>query len=378
MAGIINKELFKKPLTQRERFRRIMQFQSVDRITHVEFGYWAETQAVWEQQGLPEGIDNLDRYFGFDYFGTFDSVGMCPVNRLNWFWPELEEKLLEEDDRHKIITDRYGVKCVVKKDGTSSIPHMLEYPLKNRDDWMRIKEERLDPYNPGRFPDNWDELLLSYQDRDYPVGIYIGSLLGFLRDLMGFENAAIAFYDMPDLMDEMIEYMCDFNIKMIEMLIKDISFDYANGWEDIAFNNGPMISPAMFREFLFPRYKRIADVLKKHGVNVIYTDCDGNINPIVDQWIEAGYACQFPLEIASGTDPAALRQRFGDKVLLIGGVDKRKLIEGKDGIDREMDRLAPVVEQGGYIPHLDHLCPPDITLENYLYYLEKKKIILGF
>ncbi len=43
----------------------------------------------------------------------------------------------------------------------------------------------------------------------------MGSLLGFIRDLMGFENTSIAFYDMPDLMDEMIEYMCEFNICMI-------------------------------------------------------------------------------------------------------------------------------------------------------------------
>ncbi len=111
---------------------------------------------------------------------------------------------------------------------------------------------------------------------------------------------------------------------------------------------------------------------------MIFTDCDGDITPIVDIWIEAGFTCQFPIEVAAGTDPLALRARFGERVLLIGGVNKRALIAGKDAIDREMERLAPLVAQGGFIPHVDHRCPPDVTFENYHYYLDAKKRILGF
>jgi uroporphyrinogen-III decarboxylase len=195
---------------------------------------------------------------------------------------------------------------------------------------------------------------------------------------MGFEQIAIAFYEMPDLLREMIDYMCDFNLAILEKLVCDIDFDYANGWEDIAFRNGPIIGPAMFREFLLPGYRRIASFLRRHGINVIFTDCDGDINPIVDLWVEAGFTCQFPLEVAAGTDPVALRERFGDRVLLIGGVNKRALIAGRDAIDREMERLAPLVAHGGFIPHVDHRCPPDVTFENYLHYLEAKKKILGF
>jgi uroporphyrinogen decarboxylase len=172
--------------------------------------------------------------------------------------------------------------------------------------------------------------------------------------------------------------MVDFNIAVMEPLLRDIDFDYANGWEDIAFRNGPLIGPAMFRRFLLPGYMRIASLLRGHGVNVIFTDCDGDINAIVDLWIEAGFTCQFPLEVGAGTDPIALRERFGERVLLIGGVNKRALIAGREAIDREMERLAPLVAEGGVIPHVDHRCPPDVTFENYLYYLEAKKRILGF
>ena len=176
----------------------------------------------------------------------------------------------------------------------------------------------------------------------------------------------------------MIEYMCRFNLRIIEKLASVISFDYANGWEDIAFKNGPLLSPAMFRRFLLPRYKRLAETLRRFGVDVIFTDCDGDINLLVEPWLEAGFNCMFPLEVACGTDPVALRARYGKQLLLIGGANKRKLIEGKRAIDEEMDRLAPLVEEGGFIPHVDHRCPPDVTLENYQYYLARKRMILGF
>ena len=375
MLNIIRKDLYRKSLTTRDRFRRVMQFKGVDRIPNFEFGYWDELYNIWHKQGLPEYVNNefsANEYFGFDRFE------LCPINKgINWLMPPFENRVLEETDKYKVVVDEDGVKSIIYKDGTSTIPKFLEFPLKNRKDWTRLKK-RLDPYDRRRIPDNWFDLIADYTARDYPLGVCIGSLLGFIRDLMGFENTAIAFYDMPDLMDEMIEHMCEFNICIIEKVLSFVDVDYANGWEDIAFKNGPIISPIMFKKFLFPRYKRIAEVLNKHGVRIIFTDCDGNIMPIVDQWIEAGYICQFPIEIAAGTDPVILRKKYGEQVLLIGGVNKHALIKGKKTIDTELKKLEPLINQGGFIPHLDHRCSPDITFENYLYYLEQKKKFLGF
>ena len=375
MLNNIKKDYLRCSITPRDRFNRLMKFQSVDRIPHFEFGYWSEVYSTWHSQGLPKKINNesaANEYFNFDH------IEVCPVNgATNWFMPPFEHKVLEENDRHKIIIDDIGVKCMVNKDGSSTIPKLLEFPLRNSKDWKLLKK-RLDPNDPRRFPTNWKELLNGYSSRDYPLGVNIGSLLGFIRDLMGFENIAIAFYDMPDLIEEIIEYMCEFNICILEKILPDVDVDYASGWEDVAFRNGPRVSPAMFKKFLFPRYKRIAEVLHKYGVYTIFTDCDGNIMPIVDQWIEAGFICQFPIEVAGGTDPVLLRKKYGRNVLLIGGVNKHSLLYGKKTIDNELKRLEPIINQGGYIPHVDHRCPPDVTLENYQYYLSQKKKILGF
>ncbi|MEZ0537594.1 uroporphyrinogen decarboxylase family protein [Caldicellulosiruptoraceae bacterium PP1] len=368
--SIISKRL--SNLSLRERFSRTMHFQYVDKIPNFEFGYWDETLPTWHKQGLPTYVDNEAK--AYEYFGI-ENYYSVPINfELD---PSFEYTVLSENNNHLIIIDNEGVKCEIRKDGKSTIPHYLEYPIKNKADWESFKE-RLIPDIQKRYPPNWPELVNEYNNRDYPLGIYCGSIVGKIRDWMGFENFALALYDMPDLIDEMVEYLTEFTITLMEKALMDIEFDFAGGWEDIAFNNGPIISPTMFKEILLPRYKRIAKVLNKHGVDIIWTDCDGDIKPIVEMWLEAGYKCMFPVEVHAGTDPVLLRKMYGDRILFMGGVNKMKLKGTKQEILEELKRLEPIINEGGFIPHIDHRCPPDVPLENYIYYLENKKALLGF
>ena len=132
------------------------------------------------------------------------------------------------------------------------------------------------------------------------------------------------------------------------------------------------------RKWLTPRYKKITDLLRAStAASSRIVDCDGNINCVVERWLEGGVNIMFPLEIRGGTDPYWMREKFGHDVLLMGGVDKTQLIAGKEAIDKEIERITPLVEQGGYIPHVDHRCPPDVTYENYLYYLKRKREAFG-
>ena len=72
------------------------------------------------------------------------------------------------------------------------------------------------------------------------------------------------------------------------------------------------------------------------------------------------------------------RGRSSDRknLVMMKGIDKRALIEGKDAIDRELESKLPYLcREGGYIPGCDHLVPPDVSLENYLYFLDRMKEI---
>ena len=358
--------------THRERYLRTMHFQTVDRVPNHEFGYWSETLARWHGEGLPSEVDTNEKA---DVFFGFDPVRHVPIDL--GMKPGWEHLVLEDTDRYQIIRGGDGVKAMIYKDGTSTIPHYIEFPLKNRADWENEIKPRLDVNDPSRYARDWEEVRKSFENPTDPVAIGIGSLLGWIRNWMGFEGLAIACMDDPELVEEIVEHLAVFICTLLEHSLKYVKVDLGWGWEDICFNHGPIISPTMFRNWMTPRYKRITDILKKNGANIALTDCDGNINGLVDCWLDGGINCMFPLEVNSGTDPVALRVKYGQQILLAGGVDKIQLAKGKGEIERELERIRKTVESGGYIPHVDHRVPPDVSYENYLYYLKVKKHLFG-
>ncbi len=353
-------------MTWRERFLACFRFQSVDHVPDHEFGYWNETFPAWHEQGLPQWVS--DNGLGDRYF-RFEPTGGVPVNvgLSRGFTAEV----IEETPTYRIIRDGEGVLLKQFTDGTSSIPHYLEFPLKTRRDWEAEFLPRLQLDRP--YPANWDELKQRWAQRDYPLGIGCGSLYGWLRNWMGLEGISIAIASEPEWVDEMMAHLCELTCQTIERAAAEVDLDFATFWEDMSANHGPLISPRMFRAFMTPKLKRITDLLRARGVEVFIVDSDGNINELVEPWLEGGVNCMFPLEINGDSDPVKLRAKYGRQVLLKGGVDKGALRRGKDAIDAELARLAPVVAGGGYIPHVDHRVPPDVTYENYLYYLQRKR-----
>ncbi|MBI2939306.1 MAG: hypothetical protein HYY04_02620 [Chloroflexi bacterium] len=358
-------------MNDRERWNRILHFESVDHVPDQEFGYWKDTLHVWHRQGLPKAITTnglADQYFGF---ARRENAGVSLGLR-----PAFQPRILGWQGDEKLIRDKTGTTCLVRKDGKSTIPQYLDYPVKDRASWERFKE-RLNPHTPDRYPDDWEERKARWKDRDYPLGISAGSLFGWIRNWMGFETVSVMLYDDRQLIEDIMDHLVYLVTTTISRAVKEVDFDFASMWEDMAFRSGSMISPRLFKELMVPRYKQITGFLKQHGIDVVYIDCDGNINQLVGHWLEGGVNCMFPLEIRGGSDPCPIREKYGKQVLLMGGVDKTQLIDGKAATRAEINRLEKLVADGGFIPHVDHRVPPDVTLENYRYYLKVKREAFG-
>ncbi|MCC7494524.1 MAG: hypothetical protein IT204_19355 [Fimbriimonadaceae bacterium] len=357
-------------MTPRERFLACYRFQPVDHVPDREFGYWDDTLRVWWDQGLPRWVTHnglADHYF------KFEPRGGVPLNV--GLQPGFATEVMETHERYQIIRDGNGVLLKQFTDGSSSIPHYLEFPLQTRADWEekflpRLQLDRL-------YPSNWEQLKTRWMEREYPLGISCGSLYGWLRNWMGLEGISIAIGTDPAWVDAMMEHLCQLTCAVIARAAAEVELDFATFWEDMSANHGPLISPAMFRRHMTPRLKRITDLLRDHGVGIFVVDSDGNINQIVEPWLEGGVNCMFPLEINGDSDPVKLRARYGQRVLLKGGVDKNALRAGRAAIDAELERIAPVVATGGYVPTVDHRVPPDVTYEDYLYYLRAKRERFG-
>lgn len=354
-------------MTLRERWRRTMYYQNVDLLPNMEFGYWMETLGEWHKQGLPPHITSeaaAYKFFGIENWTTiYPNLGLSP---------EFPFETVSEDDKYTVYRDGNRTLCQINKVGHKSIPHYIEFGLKDRKDWEQFKE-RLNPDDPTRMPGNWQEAVGVLNRSEAPVAVNIGSMIGVPRNWIGFEDIALMTYDDPELLEEIVETLCQVACTVLEKVLKDVTVDFGAGWEDICFNSGPIVSPSFMRDIVLPRYKRITQLMQKHGCHLSWTDCDGNLNPIADIFMEGGINIMFPVEVNGGTDPVALRKRFGTDMRFQGGFCKMKFAESPQAIDAELLRLKPVVDEGGFVPGVDHRVQADAPLANYMYYLKRKR-----
>jgi uroporphyrinogen decarboxylase len=291
--------------------------------------------------------------------------------------PRYESRIIGEDEHSMIMTNEAGQKMMIHKVHAGNMPMYLDYPVRDKASWETIKK-RLNPESAGRWPVAWDEYVKKFYNRDYPVGLSVGSFFGFLREWTGLERLLFWMYDEPSLVEDMMDHMVFFEGVIIKRVLKNIKIDFAFLWEDMAYKAGPMISPEMFRKFVMPRCLKITELLRREGVDIIFVDSDGNIDKLIPLWLECGVNGFWPLEVAAGMDAVAIRKKYGKEVILAGNIDKRQLTKGRDSIRNEVMAKVPfLLEQSGYFPCIDHLVPPDVPFENFIYFLNLVREICG-
>jgi uroporphyrinogen decarboxylase len=299
-------------------------------------------------------------------------------------FPEFPREVLETfpDGRIK-VRDRSGA-LVIEKPGTVSIPSEVGHTLEDRASWdaqveprMRWTPERVDRAGLDR---------LAARDaqggpaagslEDKPRGLWAGSLYGAIRDMLGVENCAYLQIDDPDLYAEIIDRVGSLALALVDATLTEadargVKFDFAHYWEDICFKNGPLISPVTFDELVGPWYRKISDRLAASGVTLCSLDCDGMIDALLPTWIKNGVNIMFPIEV--GTWRASIapwREKYGREIRGVGGMEKLVFSRDRAAVDAEIDRLARLVDLGGYIPCPDHRIPPDAEWSNVVYYCE--------
>ena len=371
MSVTPSRKKWKGTMTDRERFINQMHYKPVDRCFNMEFGYWNENFTKWDifvENGITDN-EEADRFFNFDRIA---GVAGCI-----WMHPPFPQETIEETETTKVIRNVDGLLAEVPKDGHDTIPHYLGSSITTPDDWRRVKEERFNAADGDRKVDVNAIKKSHPPDRDYALGVGCGSMIGRIRDMLTFEGLAYACHDYPDMVEDMVETACVLAEDFLEQVLGEIDFDFATGWEDICFKNGPIVSLGFFRDVVMPRYRRIGDRLHAHGIDLWYTDCDGDVRLLLPFFMEAGINCLFPFEVNSCCQPGELLDQYGTDLRIMGGVDKIELAKGPEAIKRYLESLVPYVERGGYIPFCDHRCPPNVKPEYYLYYLDLKEEMFG-
>ncbi|MDR1950269.1 MAG: hypothetical protein LBQ38_12825 [Spirochaetaceae bacterium] len=366
-------------MTPKERFLKILSFEPVDRIPLMDFGYWEETIQNWHREGLPPEVnttEEVEAYFGLDRGFETNSINYYTNTPQGFLWgiyPPFERTVIDETETTITYSGEEGT-IVARKDG-GCMPFAIKNTVETMEDFERKVLPRMNPRDPGRLTPEFFAMIRKGRERNQPIGMWIDGFLAWPRILIGIENLAYYYYDKPELIHTINRHHVCFVKEYLDVALKHTNIDYAWFFEDMAFNSGSLVSPAVFDEFMTPYYRELIGYLKNRGIQKILVDSDGNTVELCKKFVELGLDGHFPCEVNAGSEPALMRRLY-PKMAFIGGIRKTPLAEGKAAIDRELGKLPPILEKGGYIPALDHRVPPEVSMENYRYYVEQKRKIL--
>lgn len=353
-------------MTSRERFLATFRGAPLDRFFRYEHGPWPTTVQRWVEEGFPCDAD-FQRFFQMD---PFERIAINSGYTDSPYQPRFEERILEQTAQYRVYVDSDGItKKVLSDKSDTSMPQFLKFTVASRADWKDLLP-RLNPDDaPARIGDV-NRLIGQCADPNVPTMMTLCGAFGHPRNLFGDEGLAYVFYDDPALLEEILDNWRDIYVALLRELTRHIRVDAILIWEDMCYRGGPLINPDQFRRFMLPRYRTVIETARSCGVQGIMVDTDGDCYRMIPVFIEAGADCLMPFEVQAGMDVVRVQRDF-PALTIMGGLDKRALAQDRNSIKAEVDRVLPhFAGRSRFFPTLDHTVPPDVSLDNFKYYLE--------
>lgn len=339
-------------VTTHERMFRTFERKDADRIVITDMP-WNGTITRWRREGMPLSADWRD-YFDID--------------KIESIWPDISPRyparIIEETERYIISTTEWGVTLKNFK-AEDSTPEFLDFKIKTSEAWKDAK---------ARMTFDKSRVALESVKRSYSAwrkeGRWIQAGFWFGFDAahswaVGTETMLIALLEEPDWATDMFNRYLDMNIAMYDWLWEEgIRPDSIFWCDDMGYKNAQFFSEKTYCELLKPFHMRAVNWAKAKGIKSHLHSC-GQITPFVPHLIEMGLDALNPLEVKAGVDSLDLKRKYGDRLVLHGGINA-VLWDDRDKILAEIERLVPELKKGGgYIFSSDHSIPNSVSLENF-------------
>lgn len=348
-------------LTSQERVNRMFARQDHDRVPRHET-LWPETLDRWNTEGFSGDEAALLKWLGSDFHWIARSDPVPYPGRRD---------VIQDEGETLIVRDHYGalLRCWKERSGT---PEHFGWECENR----RLWEERTRPAMLATgIQTNVAAALPNYQaGRRAGKWCYLTCIEGFefTRRTMGDAVTLIAMTEDP-------EWIRDVARTQTDLVLRDFNAILAQGirpdglwiFGDMAFKTATMCSPRMYRALIWPEHRRLAEWAHGHGMKVIYHS-DGNVNGVMDLYLEAGFDCLQPLEAKAGMDLRQLAPAYGKRLAMFGNIDIMVLATNQpDRVENEVRvKLAAGMPFRGYIFHSDHSVPPSVSWPTYQFVRE--------
>jgi uroporphyrinogen-III decarboxylase len=210
-----------------------------------------------------------------------------------------------------------------------------------------------------------------YPDKAFSLNFHSGPF-GLTMESMGVEHFCYSLYDDRDLIKEVIERRTSWFIEICQH-VERLGADFVVLGDDVAYKGKTFVSPQDFKELAIPFYKRIVDSLEMP----VFWHSDGFIEPLLDLAVEAGIKGIHAMEPEAGNDLGRIKEKYGDRFVLIGNVSATEVLTQSDLslVRKDVDRcMRQAKKGGGYIisesNSLHAGCTFEAVKEMYRYAIE--------
>lgn len=372
-------------MTSKERVRAAINWKSPDRIP-VHESFWTDTIELWKKQGLPEQVG---MYPSINPAETADNDGLISVEE---FFdmdiapvyldssPRFEQKIVSRNGEYYTYDDRWGYRAVKPWMKSGSI-HYESTVTNDPDTWNQTVKPKmvLMDHEPARIDDrsyfehfeaypSWNDARRKIEriklSERYVLVFNYGPWEAAWRH-RGFSRAMMDIALTPDWFEDMIWTHFELTKSIIEKSAAEgIRPDGYIMVDDLGSSTAPLISPTMFRDVLKPVYIEIGKLLKSLGIDFWLHSC-GNVEMLIDDYLECGVRVLNPLQFSAGMDAIEFAGRYKEGLAFYGNLDARLLSGEWDPLKTAIDERCEAFSEGGWVFHSDHSVPPDMSYSNF-------------
>jgi len=338
-----------------------------DRIPIHDF-FWEEFLDRWtEEMGLPADT-NIYEYY------DMDMMVLTPI------WDPILRpfKTVERTEHHIIYEDGFG--ATIKKLKDVSSYQYQDFKYKDLADLEKFDYD--DPLDEARYSGSpnlishgkvvglpsFEESVKSNKNKFCLFGSILEGHEAIWR-IHGSKETLMDLALYPGRMKKEVARVGDF---MLKIAMKQLETDGIEGmviWGDVAYKNGMMFSPAVWKEIFYPVLKKMCNEIKKYDIPIVYHGC-GNSEAIFEDLIEAGIDAYHPMEVKAGMDVVKFKEKYKDKCAYLGNIDAENVLPGNlDALKEDLLHRLKAAVGGGYMPGSDHSVPGNISAENYDYFI---------
>ncbi|HAU39191.1 MAG TPA: hypothetical protein DCX07_15935 [Phycisphaerales bacterium] len=357
-------------LTSKERVARTLKRQPIDHVAVCE-SFWGDVMRKWTTEGHIREGEKLGDHFGFDIRTAWVFNLVADLDK--------PEEIVEETAETKLVRNGNGalLRWWKNKSGT---PEHVDFLVQDRAGWEEHVRPKLVDESVLRRRINFEgyrELRRECQQRQLFFCWAGINVFECMHPVCGHEYMLMGMALDPDWVKDMCTVYADLTLKLQEMLFAEEGRpDGIWYYEDMGFKEKPFMSPAMYKDIVWPAHKKTFSAAHALGCPVIVHSC-GYVEPLVPGLIEAGMDCLQAMEVKAGMDLVKLKKDYGDRIAFCGGLDIRTLESNNlQAVEAELQAKLPIAMEGsGYILHTDHSVSDRVNYETYKYFVDRGRQI---